>query len=62
VLIHAGDFLAEWGHGENEFLDFLAWLKQLPHQKKMVTAGQDAEVKTDPLIHQYTGCINYEHL
>jgi len=39
VLIHAGDFLAEWGHGENEFLDFLAWLKQLPHQKKMVTAG-----------------------
>ena len=57
MLIHAGDFLAEWGHGENEFLDFLAWLKQLPHQKKMVTAGQDAtrckEVKTDPLMHQY---------
>lgn len=39
MLIHAGDFLAEWGHGPMEFLDFLEWMKELPHHKKLLTAG-----------------------
>ena len=39
MLIHAGDFLAEWGQGPMEFLDFLEWMKELPHRKKLLTAG-----------------------
>lgn len=39
VLIHAGDFMAEWSQGPFDFLDFLEWMKQQPHGKKLVTAG-----------------------
>ena len=39
VLIHAGDFLAEWDHSEAQLSDFASWLASLPHAAKIVCAG-----------------------
>ena len=39
MLIHAGDFLAEWDHSEAQLSDFASWLASLPHAAKIVCAG-----------------------
>lgn len=47
VLIHSGDFTGRGTRAEVE--DFAAWLKQQPHKRKLVTAGNhDKFVETHP--------------
>ena len=33
-----------------EFLDFLEWMKQLPHGKKLITAGETMQMRSNQLF------------
>ena len=49
ILIHSGDFLAQWANGPADLSRFARWLAKQPHEHKLVCAGNHDRC-LDPLL------------